>query len=85
MKILVVEDEKDLADAIARGLSQQAYSVDVAYDGLKALELIEINSYDLIILDLNLPGIDGLEVCRQSKNHRFPDWHTDVDGQGRTG
>jgi DNA-binding response OmpR family regulator len=65
VKILVVEDEKDLADAIARGLSRQAYSVDTVYDGVKALELAEINSYDLIILDLNLPGIDGLEVCRQ--------------------
>jgi DNA-binding response OmpR family regulator len=65
VKILVVEDEKELADAIARGLSQQAYSVDAVYDGLKALEIIEVNSYDLIILDLNLPGIDGLEICRQ--------------------
>lgn len=65
VKILVVEDEKDLADAIARGLARQAYSVDVAYDGLKALDLAEINSYDLTILDLNLPGIDGLDVCRQ--------------------
>jgi DNA-binding response OmpR family regulator len=65
VRILVVEDEKDLADAIARGLSLQAYSVDIAYDGLKALELTEINSYDLLLLDLNLPGIDGLEVCRR--------------------
>ncbi len=65
MRILVIEDEKDLADAIARGLARQAYSVDSAYDGLKGLELTEINSYDLVILDLNLPGLDGLEVCRQ--------------------
>ncbi len=65
MKILVIEDEKDLADAVARGLERQAYCVDVAYDGLQALNLIEINSYDLIILDLNLPRIDGLEICRQ--------------------
>jgi DNA-binding response OmpR family regulator len=65
MKLLVIEDEKDLADAIARGLSQQAYSVDAVYDGFKALELIEVNSYDLIILDLNLPGVDGLEICRR--------------------
>jgi DNA-binding response OmpR family regulator len=63
--MLVIEDEKDLADAIARGLSLQGYSVDVAYDGLKALELVEINNYDLLILDLNLPGLDGLEVCRR--------------------
>jgi DNA-binding response OmpR family regulator len=65
VKILIVEDEKDMADAIARGLARQAYSVDAVYDGLKALELIEINNYDLIILDLNLPGVDGLEICRK--------------------
>jgi DNA-binding response OmpR family regulator len=65
VKLLVVEDEKDLADAIARGLTRQTYSVDISYDGTKALELAEINTYDLIILDLNLPEIDGLEVCRR--------------------
>ena len=65
MKILVVEDEKDMADAIARGLARQSYSVDAVYDGLKALELTEINNYDLMILDLNLPGLDGLKVCEQ--------------------
>jgi DNA-binding response OmpR family regulator len=65
MRILVVEDEKDLADAIVRGLSRQAYSVDVAYDGDDALNLIEVNCYDLIILDLNLPGTNGLEICRK--------------------
>jgi DNA-binding response OmpR family regulator len=65
VRILVIEDEKDLADAIARGLARQAYSVDVAYDGLQGLELSEINSYDLLILDLNLPGLDGLEICRR--------------------
>jgi DNA-binding response OmpR family regulator len=65
MKILVVEDEKELAHAIARGLERQAYTVDEAYDGDKALDLAEINCYDLVILDLNLPKIDGLEVCRQ--------------------
>jgi DNA-binding response OmpR family regulator len=65
MKLLVVEDEKDLADAIANGLARQAYSVDLAYDGTEALRMIEVNKYDLLILDLNLPGIDGLEICKQ--------------------
>lgn len=62
---MVIEDEKNLADAIARGLSRQAYSVDIAYDGLQGMELSEINTYDLLILDLSLPGLDGLEVCRR--------------------
>ncbi len=65
----MIEDEKDLADAIARGLTRQAYSVDIAYDGSRGLELTEINSYDLLILDLNLPGLDGLEVCRRIRTN----------------
>jgi DNA-binding response OmpR family regulator len=68
VKLLIVEDEKDLAEAIARGLTRQAYSVDVAFDGLEALKLIEVNSYDLIILDLNLPGVDGLEICQRVRS-----------------
>ena len=65
MRILVTEDEKELADALGKGLRQQGYAVDIAYDGEEALELTEINEYDLIVLDLNLPKIDGVEVCRR--------------------
>lgn len=65
MRILVVEDEKSLADAISTGLSRHGYSVDTVYDGEEALRILEVNSYDLVVLDLNLPGVDGLEVCRQ--------------------
>jgi DNA-binding response OmpR family regulator len=65
MRILVVEDEQALADAIASGLGRQGYSADVAYDGEQALVSTEVNSYDLILLDLNLPKIDGVEVCRR--------------------
>jgi DNA-binding response OmpR family regulator len=65
MRILVVEDEKDLTNALVIGLSRQGYSVDAAYDGESALRQAEINSYDLFILDLNLPKVDGMEVCRQ--------------------
>ncbi|MDY6836120.1 MAG: response regulator transcription factor [Chloroflexota bacterium] len=65
MRLLVVEDEKELADALARGLEQQGYAVDVAYDGEAALELFGVNDYDLVLLDLNLPKIDGVEVCQQ--------------------
>lgn len=72
MRILVVEDEKDLADSLARGLRQQGYAADVAYDGEDALVLIEVNNYDLIILDLNLPKIDGMEVCRRIRGSGTP-------------
>lgn len=65
MKILLVEDEKNLSAVLIKGLKKLSYAVDAAYDGEEALELIEINSYDLVILDLNLPVLDGLEVLRQ--------------------
>ena len=65
MRILITEDEKDMAEALARGLRQQGYAADIAYDGEEALVMAEVNDYDLIILDLNLPKIDGVEVCRR--------------------
>jgi DNA-binding response OmpR family regulator len=65
MRVLVVEDEADLADAVARGLRRDGYAVDVAYDGEDALDKLEVNAYDVVCLDLNLPGADGIEVCRR--------------------
>jgi DNA-binding response OmpR family regulator len=64
MRLLVVEDEVDLADAVARGLRREGYAVDVAYDGDEALDKASVNAYDLLCLDLNLPGRDGIEVVR---------------------
>jgi len=65
MRLLVVEDETDLADAVARGLRREGYAVDVAYDGDDALDKAAVNAYDVVCLDLNLPGTDGIEVVRQ--------------------
>lgn len=65
MRILVVEDEKELCRAIAEGLRIDGYAVDTCYDGAEALELCDVEPYDLIILDLNLPGFDGMEVLRR--------------------
>jgi len=65
VRLLVVEDELDFAQALARGLRQQGYAIDVAPDGMQGWELAEVNEYDLLILDLNLPEMDGLEVCRR--------------------
>lgn len=67
MRILVVEDEKKIADFVKRGLKEEGYAVDVAYDGENGLFLAQTNQYDLILLDLMLPKMDGLEVCRQLK------------------
>lgn len=65
MRVLVVEDERDLADAIARGLRREGYAVDVSHAGDDALVKASAYPYDLVCLDLNLPGLDGREVCRR--------------------
>jgi len=65
MRILLVEDEQDAARMLAKGLREQSYAVDVSEDGLEGLEKAEINSYDLLVLDVMLPGINGMEVCRR--------------------
>lgn len=64
MKLLLVEDEKELSDILLKGLRKCGYAVDAAYDGEEALSCYEVNEYDLLILDLNLPGLDGLEVLK---------------------
>lgn len=68
MRLLLVEDEEDLAALVARGLRREGYAVDVAEDGEEALECYEVNCYDLILLDLNLPRLDGLEVLKKIRS-----------------
>ena len=70
MRVLVVDDEVDLVDALARGLRREGYAVDVAHDGDEALDKIAINDYDLVCLDITMPGTDGREVCRQVRADR---------------
>lgn len=65
MRILVVEDEHRIANSIKKGLEQERYAVDVAYNGTDGFDLASTEDYDVIILDLLLPGMDGLEVCRK--------------------
>ena len=65
MRILLVEDEKRLASFIQRGLKEEHFAVDISHDGEKAMEMVSINSYDLIILDVMLPEKDGLTLCRE--------------------
>jgi len=65
MRLLVVEDEAALCASIAEGLRLDGYEVDTCQDGLEALKLCGVEPYDLILLDLNLPGLDGMEVLRR--------------------
>ena len=65
MRVLIIEDEEALAEAIARGLRKQGWAADVALDGIEGLEKATVNDYDVIVLDRNLPGLHGDEVCRR--------------------
>lgn len=72
MRILVVEDEHRIANTIKKGLVQEHYAVDLAYNGNDGFDLASTEDYDLIILDLMLPGINGIDVCkalRKNNNH----------------
>jgi DNA-binding response OmpR family regulator len=68
MRVLLVEDEPHAAQVIAKGLREQAYAVDLAADGEKALFQVETTDYDALILDVMLPKIDGFAVCRSIRD-----------------
>ena len=72
MRILIVEDEEMIADVISRGLARAGYQCLCAYDGLEAAELLEEHRYDLILLDIMLPGADGYELMRYIKDFGIP-------------
>lgn len=74
MRILIVEDEIELCASISDGLKMDGYEIDVAHDGAEGLDLAIANGYDLILLDLNLPEMDGMEVLRsfRQENQETP-------------
>ena len=71
MRILVIEDEHKVADIIVRGLRAERFAVDVAYDGAKGWEMASVYDYNLIILDLKLPGIAGQEILRRLRRAKM--------------
>jgi len=71
MRILVIEDEKKVANLIKKGLEEEHYAVDTAYDGEGGLFMAETNEYDLIVLDLMIPKIDGLEVLKRIRGSKI--------------
>ncbi len=70
MRLLIVEDEKKVAGFIKKGLEEETYAVDVAYDGEEGFHLAGVNQYDMIILDLMLPKMDGLEVLTRLRDKK---------------
>lgn len=69
MHILIIEDEEQLCRSVAEGLRIDGYETDMCFDGNKGLELCTTENYDLILLDLNLPGMDGLKLLEQFRQH----------------
>jgi len=76
MRVLVVEDEHKIANSIKKGLEQEAYAVDVAYDGEYGFDLAATEDYDVIILDLLLPKMDGVTLCKKLRKEE--DIHTPI-------
>src|SRR5260370_39759405 len=70
MRVLIIEDEKRIQDFLSRGLESAGYAVDAAMDGNTGVEMVHATEYDLIILDLNLPDIDGLQVLQKIRNRK---------------
>ena len=72
MHLLVIEDERALCETIVRSLRRLAYSVDYCYDGEKALALLGVERYDLVLLDLNLPKKEDRKSTRLNSSHEIP-------------
>lgn len=70
MRVLVVEDEQRLAILVRRGLAEEGHAVDIAGDGHEALLYASSNEYDIVILDIMLPGMDGITVCKKLRERR---------------
>ena len=75
MRILIVEDEHKIANSIKKGLGQESYAVDVAYDGSLGYDLASTEDYDVIVLDLLLPEMPGLEICKKLRQEKI---HTPI-------
>lgn len=68
-RVLVVDDDEDIQDLLFAALDDEGFIVDVAGDGKSGLQLIQDNEYDLVVLDINLPGLNGYALCRELRNH----------------
>ncbi|MEG0918551.1 MAG: response regulator transcription factor [Bacilli bacterium] len=68
MKLLLVEDEKKLAEIVSKHLKSQGFTLDVCYDGIEALDFIQFTEYDAVILDIMLPGLDGISVLQKTRS-----------------
>lgn len=75
MRILIIEDEHKIANAIKKGLHRESYAVDTAHDGIRGYDLASSEQFDVIILDIMLPGMDGIEICKKLRDQQI---HTPI-------
>ena len=68
-RILIIDDDEDIQDLLFAALDDEGFIVDVAGDGSRGLQLIQSNEYDLVVLDINLPGLNGYALCRELRDH----------------
>src|SRR5216117_2324219 len=71
MRILVIEDEHKIANAIKKGLEHESYAVDVVYDGAEGFDMAIVEQYDVIVLDIMLPSMDGIAVCQRLREENI--------------
>lgn len=83
MKLLVIEDSVRLQNLLKKGLTFEGFAVDVCGNGLDGLDFIQAYEYDVVILDLMLPGLDGLSLLKKNKTIRNPNTCSHLVGQGR--
>ncbi len=75
MRVLVVEDEHKIANAIKKGLHRESYAVDIVHDGIEGYDLASSEQFDVIVLDIMLPGLDGIEICMKLREQQI---HTPI-------
>ncbi len=75
MRVLIVEDEHKIANAIKKGLQRESYAVDIVHDGIEGYDLAYSEQFDVIILDIMLPGMDGIEICKKLREQQI---HTPI-------
>ncbi len=71
MRVLVIEDEHKIANSIKKGLEQESFAVDVVFEGSRGYDLASTEDYDLIVLDILLPGMDGLQICKNLRGQNI--------------
>src|SRR4030042_3080343 len=72
MKVLIADDDKNLRKVLMNELSEEGFDVDAADNGIKTMELLEKNEYDVLLLDLNMPGLNGMDVLKKIKDLEIP-------------